>query len=731
LTLSLKESIIRLKNYWSFPIKGGYKNMKSKLRKAIAFAAAGVMAAVQCSSAGLFNAIAAGEATAATAFPYTIEGEDMEGADLWTSIYQTEIPGYSGKGFYYLTAQPASFEVTVPEDGMYSIVVHGAQILNEGGRQQAVKINGVKYTTQAAYSDKWIDYDFGMVRMNKGVNTIEFISEYGYMAIDTVTVDNAKFPDLSKASGTTVDKDATPETKALMKYLKSVYGKHILSGQQEIYGGGHAVETTIRYDANANKCVDQDGVEYVIDEDSWDKTEQGEKFPWHCTGPDGQVYTYSTQNRNYTYNDYDYEVRYLKKLTGEEPAIRGFDFGSYCPCYAWDDGVAQRMIDWATKKNGICTASWHVNVPTTKASYTLGEPLDFAMTTYTQNTDFVTANCMVKGTMEYDYFQLCMKNLAAELKKLQDAGVPVIFRPFHEAEGNPSHTEDPIDGSGAWFWWSKEGAVVYNKLWSFLQDTLTNEYGLHNLIWEQNLYAWSDNSAKWYSGDDKVDIVGFDKYNCQYNRHDGKQQGVPNEDAEAGIFYTLNKFVNGNKMVSMPENDSCPSLDNMQVEHAYWLYFCPWYDSEQAHFLCGKEYQDPEKLTELYKSDFCITLSELPKDLYKSSSEPATSTTTTATKPVSTTTTTTSTSTPSVAAEKYGDTNCDGEIDMSDVVLIMQSLANPDKFGLKGTDKNHITAQGEANGDVDKSSKGITSNDALRIQEFLLGKVKDLTPSAK
>ncbi|MCR4793801.1 MULTISPECIES: glycosyl hydrolase [Ruminococcus] len=704
--------------------------MKSKLRKAIAFAAAGVMAAVQCGSTGLFNVTAAGEATAATAFPYTIEGEKMKGADLWTSIYQTELPGYSGEGFYYLTAQPASFEVTVPEDGMYSIVVHGAQILNKEGRQQAVKINGVKYITQAAYSDKWVDYDFGMVRMNKGVNTIEFISEYGYMAIDTVTVDNAKFPDLSKASGTTVDKDATPETKALMKYLKSVYGKHILSGQQEIYGGGHAVETTIRYDANANKCIDQEGVEYVIDEESWDKTEQGEKFPWHCTGPDGQVYTYSTQNRNYTYNDYNYEVRYIKELTGEEPAIRGFDFGSYCPCYAWDDGVAQRMIDWAKNKNGICTASWHVNVPKTKASYTLGEPLDFGLTTYTENTDFVTANCMVKGTMEYDYFQLCMKNLAAELKKLQDAGVPVIFRPFHEAEGNPSRTDDPIDGSGAWFWWSKEGAVVYNKLWNFLQDTLTNEYGLHNLIWEQNLYAWSDNSAKWYSGDDKVDIVGFDKYNCQYNRHDGKQQGVPNEDAEAGIFYTLNKFVNGNKMVSMPENDSCPSLNNMQVEHAYWLYFCPWYDSEQAHFLCGKEYQDPDTFKELYKSDFCITLSELPKDLYKGGSEPSTgtTTTTTTTKPVTTTTTS---STPAVAAKKYGDANCDGEIDMSDVVLIMQSLANPDKFGLKGSDKNHITAQGEANGDVDKSSAGITSNDALRIQEFLLGKVKDLKPSTK
>lgn len=705
--------------------------MKNMLKKSLALAAAGVMAAVQCSSLSFFNSFAAGEASAATKFPYTIEGEDMEGAELWTSIYQTEIPGYSGKGFYYLTAKPGSFEVNVPEDGMYSIVVHGAQILNKEGRQQAIKINGVKYTTQAAYSDKWIDYDFGMVRMNKGVNTIEFINEYGYMAIDTVTVDHASFPDLSKASDTPVDAKATPETKALMKYLKSVYGKHILSGQQEIYGGGHAVETTIRYDANANKCVDQKGVEYVIDEESWDKTEQGEKFPWHCTGPDGQVYTYSTQNRNYTYNDYDFEVRYLKELTGEEPAIRGFDFGSYCPCYAWDDGVAQRMIDWATKKNGICTASWHVNVPTQKADYTLGEPLDFAKTTYTQNTDFVTANCMKKGTMEYDYFQLCMKNLAAELKKLQDAGVPVIFRPFHEAEGNPSHTDDPIDGSGAWFWWSKEGAVVYNQLWAFLQDTLTNEYGLHNLIWEQNLYAWSDNSAKWYSGDDKVDIVGFDKYNCQYNRHDGKQQGVPNEDAEAGIFYTLNKFVKGNKMVSMPENDSIPGLNNMQVEHAYWLYFCPWYDSEQAHFLCGKDYQDADAVKALYNSDFCISLSELPKDLYKGSSEPSTSSATTTSKPVVTTTTTTTTTAPVPTDVKYGDANCDGSVDMSDVVLIMQSLANPNKFGLNGSEDSHITAKGQLNGDVDVSVKGITSNDALRIQEFLLGKVKDLAPSAK
>ena len=168
-----------------------------------------------------------------------------------------------------------------------------------------------------------------------------------------------------------------------MAYLKSVYGKHILSGQQEIYGGGHEVPTTIRFDAENKKCVDQDGKEYRFDEADISTADDGSKFVWKCFDEEGQQYNYKAQNRNYTLNDYNYEVRYLKELTGEEPAIRGFDFGSYCPCYAWDDGVAGRMIDWAKNKNGICTASWHVNVPVTKADYTLGESLDFGRTRHT------------------------------------------------------------------------------------------------------------------------------------------------------------------------------------------------------------------------------------------------------------------------------------------------------------------------------------------------------------
>ena len=63
---------------------------------------------------------------------------------------------------------------------------------------------------------------------------------------------------------------------------------------------------------------------------------------------------------------------------------------------------------------------------------------------------------------------------------------------------------------------------------------------------------------------------------------------------------------------------------------------------------------------------------------------------------------------------------------MSDVVLIMQSLVNPNKYGVNGTDKARITAQGAANGDVEDGN-GLTVNDALKIQRYLLQVIKSFT----
>lgn len=50
--------------------------------------------------------------------------------------------------------------------------------------------------------------------------------------------------------------------------------------------------------------------------------------------------------------------------------------------------------------------------------------------------------------------------------------------------------------------------------------------------------------------------------------------------------------------------------------------------------------------------------------------------------------------------------------------MIMQSIANPDKYGVNGTDATHITEQGKLNGDMD--GDGLTNADALEIQKIML-----------
>lgn len=76
----------------------------------------------------------------------------------------------------------------------------------------------------------------------------------------------------------------------------------------------------------------------------------------------------------------------------------------------------------------------------------------------------------------------------------------------------------------------------------------------------------------------------------------------------------------------------------------------------------------------------------------------------------------------------WGDANCDDGVDLSDAVLIMQSIANPNKYGLGGTSPSAITEKGKELADVDTSIKGITGNDALKIQKYLLNLISSLNP---
>ena len=74
--------------------------------------------------------------------------------------------------------------------------------------------------------------------------------------------------------------------------------------------------------------------------------------------------------------------------------------------------------------------------------------------------------------------------------------------------------------------------------------------------------------------------------------------------------------------------------------------------------------------------------------------------------------------TPGVAATLAGDANCDGVVTIADATAILQSIGNPDKYGL--------SEQGSANADVD-GSIGITAGDALQIKKYDAKMIDKLT----
>ena len=82
-----------------------------------------------------------------------------------------------------------------------------------------------------------------------------------------------------------------------------------------------------------------------------------------------------------------------------------------------------------------------------------------------------------------------MDIIANELLKFYNAGIPVLWRPLHEA-------------SGGWFWWGAKGKDAYQELWKIMFNRFTYKYGLHNLIWVSTHGSNND----WFAGSDFVDV---------------------------------------------------------------------------------------------------------------------------------------------------------------------------------------------------------------------------------
>ncbi|MBR0141285.1 MAG: glycoside hydrolase, partial [Ruminococcus sp.] len=369
---------------------------------------------------------------------------ELEDAEFTGTVKADDDKNASGGKIAYMTEDGSiSLDVEVASAGLYTITIYAGGV--GSAKQQTISINGTSDTLAVPKSESFEPIAIS-AKLNEGKNTIVITKSWGWTKFDYLTVETASLPDIKATQTTPCDPKATAETVSLMNYFASVYGKHIISGQQEIYQyGPHGLET---------------------------------------------------------------EFEYLKEKTGHYPAIRGFDYGNFtCPAFGSPDGSTDRIIDWVKEKNGIATASWHINVPNKMESYTIGDRIDWAQTSYTaKDNDFSPKKAYTEGTKEYEYYRQALTTLAAEFKKLEKEGIPVVWRPLHEAEGGGGET-------GSWFWWGKEGSAVYKELWKYTYKTLTEDFDCHNLIWEWNSYNF-DTSTDWYPGDEYVDIIGYDKYNC-------------------------------------------------------------------------------------------------------------------------------------------------------------------------------------------------------------------------
>src|SRR5688572_9122631 len=130
----------------------------------------------------------------------------------------------------------------------------------------------------------------------------------------------------------------------------------------------------------------------------------------------------------------------ISSISGKTPLIRGFDFMDYSPSRV-EHGTTSKETDnaitWHQQK-GLVTFSWHWNAP----KDLIDQPgKEWWRGFYTEATTFDVTKAMNNtSSEEYTLIIRDIDAIAVQLQLLEDAKVPVLWRPLHEAEGK-------------WFWW--------------------------------------------------------------------------------------------------------------------------------------------------------------------------------------------------------------------------------------------------------------------------------------
>ncbi|MBQ3842129.1 MAG: beta-mannanase [Ruminiclostridium sp.] len=295
-------------------------------------------------------------------------------------------------------------------------------------------------------------------------------------------------------------------------------------------------------------------------------------------------------------NAYDKDSIAYYYYTDDLPAMKGFDFIFKTTPGGDTDDWTQMAIDWHTKSGGLVTFCWHWNVP-----IDVDEP-DGGHAFYSEQIkNFSLANAVTPGTKEYEIAVHDIDLIAYELQKLESAGVPVLWRPLHEA-------------SGKWFWWGMADKETvekeyYQKLWYMIYDRLENYHKLTNLIW-----VWNGQNKHMTVHKNTYDISGIDVY--------------PNSEDHSVLqtsYNNLAKITDEGKMLTLSECGYIPDPDELaaNMSTVKWLYYMPWNSLGDGGFIykgntvLGIPLINEEKMSlDFFKksmaSETVITWNELP-----------------------------------------------------------------------------------------------------------------------
>jgi hypothetical protein len=287
-------------------------------------------------------------------------------------------------------------------------------------------------------------------------------------------------------------------------------------------------------------------------------------------------------------NDLRAEQDKLLTLTGRRPAIRGWDVRteSLAP---WDE--ARRS--WLNERQ-LIEFSWHIGLPPGPDTFDQAkEPSDPNITS-SQMTVIIN-DVLAPGTARNNDFMAKLDRVATQLALLQADDIPVLWRPFHEAEADFGRVgRSP-------FWWGKAGAAPFRELWRFMFDYFTRVRGLDNLIWVYStlnnpVNGWPGDTRDWYPGDDVVDVVGSDIY----------RDGLTSDNNVAwSTWHDALVQLGRGRPVVLAENDLIPDPGEMKTRGSLFSWFLSWHTTYVGA-------NPPEYLRTIYQHADVITADEMP-----------------------------------------------------------------------------------------------------------------------